>query len=260
MLLLIYLSLLVWGLVVASNSKDGFGSMVAVQLQLRLGRKPAPCSGARRGRSPSGETSCALLGARLDARAEREHPRTLPAGRPAAPPITCASHPNGAPPHVLRPHQSCARGLRGRPTIRGLRYTVEFVLKLLGDGYTADHITREYPELEREDVLQAARYGAWLASERSSQSREASRRSAHRAPHGCLLAREGARREHAPRSGAGPARDRAVAWSPRGGRGRADPDSHAADQLRSAIVPRAAWLPYVDELSGLGRAADRASS
>ena len=41
-LLLIYLSLLVWGLVVASNSKDGFGSMVAVQLQLRLGRKPAP--------------------------------------------------------------------------------------------------------------------------------------------------------------------------------------------------------------------------
>lgn len=56
----------------------------------------------------------------------------------------------------------------GRPTIRGLRYTVEFVLKLLGDGYTADDITREYPELEREDVLQATRYGAWLASERSS--------------------------------------------------------------------------------------------
>lgn len=45
----------------------------------------------------------------------------------------------------------------GRPTIRGLRYTVEFVLKLLGDGYSADDITREYPELEREDVLQAAR-------------------------------------------------------------------------------------------------------
>jgi uncharacterized protein (DUF433 family) len=25
-----------------------------------------------------------------------------------------------------------------------------------------------YPELEREDVYQAARYGAWLASERTS--------------------------------------------------------------------------------------------
>lgn len=54
----------------------------------------------------------------------------------------------------------------GRPTIRGLRITVDFVLKLLGDGYTADDITHEYPELEKEDVYQAARYGAWLASER----------------------------------------------------------------------------------------------
>ena len=56
----------------------------------------------------------------------------------------------------------------GRATIRGLRFTVDFVLKLLGDGYTADEIVREYPELEREDVLQAARFGAWLASERTS--------------------------------------------------------------------------------------------
>jgi uncharacterized protein (DUF433 family) len=56
----------------------------------------------------------------------------------------------------------------GRPTIRRLRITVDFVLKLLGDGYTADDIVREYPELERDDVLQAARYGAWLASERTS--------------------------------------------------------------------------------------------
>jgi uncharacterized protein (DUF433 family) len=55
----------------------------------------------------------------------------------------------------------------GRPTIRGMRITVEFLLKLLGDGYTADDIVREYPELEREDVYQAARYGAWLASDRT---------------------------------------------------------------------------------------------
>lgn len=56
----------------------------------------------------------------------------------------------------------------GKPTIRGLRITVDFVLKLLGDGYTAEDIIREYPELEVEDVYQAAKYGAWLASERSS--------------------------------------------------------------------------------------------
>ena len=54
----------------------------------------------------------------------------------------------------------------GKPTIRGLRITVDFVLKLLGDGYTADDITREYPELEKDDVYQSAKYGAWLASER----------------------------------------------------------------------------------------------
>ncbi len=56
----------------------------------------------------------------------------------------------------------------GKPTIRGLRFTVDFVLKLLGDGYTADDIVREYPELERDDVFQAAKYGAWLASEKTS--------------------------------------------------------------------------------------------
>lgn len=56
----------------------------------------------------------------------------------------------------------------GRPTIRGLRFTVDFVLKLLGDGYSADDIVREYPELEQADVYQAAKYGAWLASERTA--------------------------------------------------------------------------------------------
>ena len=52
--------------------------------------------------------------------------------------------------------------------MRGLRYTVDFILKLLGDHYTADDIVREYPELEHEDVYQAAKYGAWLASEKTS--------------------------------------------------------------------------------------------
>jgi uncharacterized protein (DUF433 family) len=56
----------------------------------------------------------------------------------------------------------------GRPTIRATRITVDFVLKLLGDGYTADDIVRLYPELEKADVYQAAKYGAWLASERTS--------------------------------------------------------------------------------------------
>ena len=32
--------------------------------------------------------------------------------------------------------------------MRGTRITVEFVLKLIGNGYTARDIVREYPELE----------------------------------------------------------------------------------------------------------------
>jgi uncharacterized protein (DUF433 family) len=49
-----------------------------------------------------------------------------------------------------------------------MRITVDFVLKLLGDGYSACDIVREYPELEKEDVYQAAKYGAWLASEKTT--------------------------------------------------------------------------------------------
>ena len=55
----------------------------------------------------------------------------------------------------------------GKPTIRNIRITVDFVLKLLGDGYTADEIVQIYPELEKEDIYQAAKYGAWLASEKT---------------------------------------------------------------------------------------------
>ena len=55
----------------------------------------------------------------------------------------------------------------GKPTIRNLRITVDFILKLIGDGYSADDIIRNYPELEKEDIYQAAKYGAWLASEKT---------------------------------------------------------------------------------------------
>lgn len=47
---------------------------------------------------------------------------------------------------------------QGNATIRGLRITVDFVLKLVGDGYNAEDIVHEYPELE--DVYQAATYKA----------------------------------------------------------------------------------------------------
>jgi hypothetical protein len=42
----------------------------------------------------------------------------------------------------------------GKATIRGLRITVDFVLKRFGYGYSAEEVVKDYLELEREDVLQ----------------------------------------------------------------------------------------------------------
>ena len=53
----------------------------------------------------------------------------------------------------------------GKATVKGTRMTVEFVLKLLGAGYTAVAVVREYPILELEDVYECATFGAWLASD-----------------------------------------------------------------------------------------------
>lgn len=54
----------------------------------------------------------------------------------------------------------------GKPCIRGMRVTVGMILGNLGAGVTIERLLELYPYLEREDVLAAMRYGAWLASER----------------------------------------------------------------------------------------------
>jgi uncharacterized protein (DUF433 family) len=59
------------------------------------------------------------------------------------------------------------RVAQGQPTLRGMRYTVAFVLKLVASGYSAAEIVGLYPELEEDDVRQAAAYGAWLATEQT---------------------------------------------------------------------------------------------
>jgi len=53
----------------------------------------------------------------------------------------------------------------GQPTIRGMRITVSVILKMLGAGKSVEDVLQAYPELEREDVLQAVRYAAWLTSD-----------------------------------------------------------------------------------------------
>lgn len=53
----------------------------------------------------------------------------------------------------------------GRACIRNTRVTVNLVLNLLSNKMSVDDIVADYPYLEREDIWQALRYGAWLAAE-----------------------------------------------------------------------------------------------
>lgn len=54
----------------------------------------------------------------------------------------------------------------GQPTIRGMRITVSFVLKLLASQLSIPEILESYPELEEEDIRQALNYAAWVVSDR----------------------------------------------------------------------------------------------
>jgi uncharacterized protein (DUF433 family) len=51
----------------------------------------------------------------------------------------------------------------GKPTIRGLRYTVELILELLSSGMTIEEILADYEDLEREDILAALTFAARLS-------------------------------------------------------------------------------------------------
>ncbi|MDA0321463.1 MAG: DUF433 domain-containing protein [Verrucomicrobia bacterium] len=48
----------------------------------------------------------------------------------------------------------------GQPVIRGLRYTVESMLEYLAGGDTVEDILKEFPDLEREDLLACIEFAA----------------------------------------------------------------------------------------------------
>jgi len=54
----------------------------------------------------------------------------------------------------------------GKACIRGMRVTVGMVVGQIGAGHNIDEILADYPYLEREDIMQALRYAAWLSEER----------------------------------------------------------------------------------------------
>ena len=57
--------------------------------------------------------------------------------------------------------------LGGKPTIRGLRISVEHILAALANDIPLDDLMSDYPELEKEDILACLEY----ARERVSEER-----------------------------------------------------------------------------------------
>lgn len=53
----------------------------------------------------------------------------------------------------------------GKPTIRGLRITVEQILKALAAGITINELIEDYPELEPADIQAVLLHAAELVSE-----------------------------------------------------------------------------------------------
>jgi len=55
--------------------------------------------------------------------------------------------------------------LVGKPIIRGLRISVDQILKALAGGMTVQELVEDYPELEKEDIQAALLYAADLVNE-----------------------------------------------------------------------------------------------
>ncbi len=53
----------------------------------------------------------------------------------------------------------------GKPTIRGLRITVEQILEALANGVPTQELLEDYPELELEDIRAVLFYANELVSE-----------------------------------------------------------------------------------------------
>jgi len=56
--------------------------------------------------------------------------------------------------------------MMGKPVIRGTRITVEIILRHLGSGDSIEQVLKDYPQLERQDILAAQSFAAdYLAGE-----------------------------------------------------------------------------------------------
>lgn len=52
----------------------------------------------------------------------------------------------------------------GKPCTRGLRMTVGMIVGQMAEVASPEELLKEFPLLEREDIFEAMRYAAWIAS------------------------------------------------------------------------------------------------
>jgi uncharacterized protein (DUF433 family) len=57
----------------------------------------------------------------------------------------------------------------GKPTVRGLRYSVDMLLELMASGMSNQEILEDYPDLEMDDLLACLEYAARLSQTKSFQ-------------------------------------------------------------------------------------------
>ena len=60
--------------------------------------------------------------------------------------------------------------LHGKPVIRGMRWSVEMVIDLLGSGISNEEIIEDHPELEKEDILSCLKFAKMYLSGQSIQN------------------------------------------------------------------------------------------
>ena len=53
----------------------------------------------------------------------------------------------------------------GKPTIRGMRITVELILRALAGGIAVNELLQDYPDLEKEDIQAVFAYAVNLVDE-----------------------------------------------------------------------------------------------
>jgi uncharacterized protein (DUF433 family) len=61
--------------------------------------------------------------------------------------------------------------LVGKPIIKGTRISVEFILELLANGWTYDEILKEYPQLQKADILAAIQYSLEILKDEKTYAR-----------------------------------------------------------------------------------------